>query len=151
MRADKIFEIPALDRTSSLVTTVSTSSTSSFVNSQQSTSTVTPASTVRLQEDVANFDQLNTDMSCQFNFGIGLCNDGEMSSKGKICHIARVWGIIEFHRDHVFFNISILLKTMVNLKKVYQVGEETCFSANLASPTSRSKWKATRIWKPNLS
>ena len=74
---------------------------------------------------------------------------GVISGKGKIYHIAKLWGIIDLgQHDHVFFDRSILAKCMVDLKKEYKVGEVLCFNAGPAPQTSRAKWKASKVWKP---
>ena len=72
------------------------------------------------------------------------------SGKGKIFHVAKLWGIIDLgEHEHVFFDRSIMSKPMDDLQKYYQVGETLCFNAILAHKTSRAKWKATQVWKEN--
>ena len=72
------------------------------------------------------------------------------SGKGKIFHVAKLWGIIDLgDHEHVFFDRSIMQRPMEDLQKYFQIGEILCFNAVLAHKTSRAKWKATRVWKEN--
>ena len=70
--------------------------------------------------------------------------------KGKIFHVAKLWGIIDLgDHEHVFFDRSIMQRPMEDLQKYFQIGEILSFNAILAHKTSRAKWKATRVWKEN--
>ena len=72
------------------------------------------------------------------------------SGKGKIFHVAKLWGIIDLgDHEHVFFDRSIMQRPMEDLQNYFQIGEMLCFNAILAHKTSRAKWKATRVWKEN--
>lgn len=72
------------------------------------------------------------------------------SGKGKIFHVAKLWGIIDLgEHEHVFFDRSIMQRPMEDLQKYFQIGEVLSFNAILAHKTSRAKWKATRVWKEN--
>lgn len=72
------------------------------------------------------------------------------TGKGKIFHVAKLWGIIDLgEHEHVFFDRSIMQKPMDDLQKHFQIGEVLCFNAILAHKTSRAKWKATHVWKEN--
>lgn len=74
---------------------------------------------------------------------------GAIIGKGRIYHIAKLWGIIDLgQHDHVFFDRSILPKSMLDLKKEYKVGQILCFKALPAPKTSRARWKAVKVWKP---
>lgn len=68
--------------------------------------------------------------------------------KGKIFHVAKLWGIIDLGKhEHVFFDKSIMRKAIDDLSKEYHVGEMLSFNAVLAPKTSRAKWRATHVWK----
>ena len=68
--------------------------------------------------------------------------------KGKVFHVAKLWGIIDLGKhEHVFFDKSIMRRPMDDLSKEFHVGEMLCFNAVLAPKTSRAKWRATHVWK----
>eukprot|EP00918_Siedleckia_nematoides_P077370 GHVU01169191.1.p1 GENE.GHVU01169191.1~~GHVU01169191.1.p1 ORF type:complete len:632 (+),score=60.51 GHVU01169191.1:168-2063(+) len=68
--------------------------------------------------------------------------------KGKVFHVAKLWGIIDLGKhEHVFFDKSILRKPVDDLQKDFGVGEILSFHAVLAAKTSRAKWRATHVWK----
>ncbi|KAK2151532.1 hypothetical protein LSH36_360g01011 [Paralvinella palmiformis] len=68
--------------------------------------------------------------------------------KGKVFHVAKLWGIIDLGKhEHVFFDKSIMVHPLDDLQKEYSVGETLYFNAVLAPKTSRAKWRATRVWK----
>lgn len=68
--------------------------------------------------------------------------------KGKIFHVAKLWGIIDLGKhEHVFFDKSIMQTNIDDLQKHYHVGEWLYFNAVLAPKTSRAKWRATQVWK----
>ena len=68
--------------------------------------------------------------------------------KGKIFHVAKLWGIIDLGKhEHVFFDKSIMQNNIDDLQKYYHVGEWLYFNAVLAPKTSRAKWRATQVWK----
>jgi len=68
--------------------------------------------------------------------------------KGKIFHVAKLWGIIDLGKhEHVFFDKSIMQVNIDDLQKYYHVGEWLYFNAVLALKTSRAKWRATQVWK----
>jgi len=70
--------------------------------------------------------------------------------KGKIFHVAKLWGIVDLGKhEHVFFDKSIMKKPIDDLQKEFKVGETLFFNAVLAPKTSRAKWKATHVWKEN--
>jgi hypothetical protein len=70
------------------------------------------------------------------------------SRKGKIFHVAKLWGIIDLGKhEHVFFDRSIYSKDCEDLQHDFQVGEILNFNAILAPKDSRAKWKATQIWR----
>jgi exonuclease 3'-5' domain-containing protein 1 len=71
-----------------------------------------------------------------------------MGRKGKIFHVAKLWGIIDLGRhEHVFFDKSIMTRPIDDLQRDYKVGETLYFNAVLAAKTSRAKWRATHVWK----
>ena len=68
--------------------------------------------------------------------------------KGKIFHVAKLWGIIDLGKhEHVFFDKSIMKKPIDDLQREYKVGETLYFNAVLALKTSRAKWRAVEVWK----
>ena len=68
--------------------------------------------------------------------------------KGKIFHVAKLWGIIDLGKhEHVFFDKSIMKRPLDDLQKEYRVGETLNFNAVLAPKTSRAKWRAIHVWK----
>ena len=68
--------------------------------------------------------------------------------KGKIFHVAKLWGIIDLGKhEHVFFDKSIMKRPIDDLQKEYKVGETLNFNAVLAPKTSRAKWRAIHVWK----
>ena len=69
---------------------------------------------------------------------------------GTISHVAKSWGIIEFNKDHVFFDISSLEPAFAGskLKKLFKVGDTVCFQAEVAAAESRAKYKAISVWLP---
>ena len=68
--------------------------------------------------------------------------------KGKIFHVAKLWGIIDLGKhEHVFFDKSIMKRPLDDLQKEYKVGETLNFNAVLAPKTSRAKWRAIHVWK----
>ena len=77
---------------------------------------------------------------------------GVIVGKGRIYHIAKLWGIIDLgQHDHVFFDRSILPKATLDMKKEFKVGQILCFKALPAPKTSRAKWKALSVWKASMS
>ena len=76
---------------------------------------------------------------------------GAIVGKGRIYHIAKLWGIIDLgQHDHVFFDRSILPKATLDMKKEFKVGQILSFKALPAPKTSRAKWKALMVWKPSF-
>jgi len=74
----------------------------------------------------------------------GPVNEG----KGKIFHVAKLWGIIDLgDHEHVFFDRSIMKQPMDDLQKHFEVGEMLSFRATPAHKSSRAKWKATHVWR----
>ncbi len=68
--------------------------------------------------------------------------------KGKIFHVAKLWGIIDLGKhEHVFFDKSIMKRPIDDLQKEYKVGENLNFNAVLAPKSSRAKWRAIHVWK----
>ena len=68
--------------------------------------------------------------------------------KGKVFHVAKLWGIIDLGKhEHVFFDKSIMRQQLDDLAKEFHIGELLCFNAVLAPKTSRAKWRATHVWK----
>ena len=68
--------------------------------------------------------------------------------KGKVFHVAKLWGIIDLGKhEHVFFDKSIMKKPIDDLQKDYKVGEILYFNAVLAPKSSRAKWKAIHVWR----
>jgi len=68
--------------------------------------------------------------------------------KGKVFHVAKLWGIIDLGKhEHVFFDKSIMIHPLDDLQKHYKVGDMLCFNAVMAPKSSRAKWRATRVWK----
>ena len=68
--------------------------------------------------------------------------------KGKIFHVAKLWGIIDLGKhEHVFFDKSIMKRPIDDLQKEYRVGEILNFNAVVAPKTSRAKWRAIHVWK----
>ncbi len=68
--------------------------------------------------------------------------------KGKIFHVAKLWGIIDLGKhEHVFFDKSIMKRPLEDLQKDFRVGETLNFNAVLAPKTSRAKWRAIHVWK----
>lgn len=72
--------------------------------------------------------------------------------KGRIYHVAKLWGIIDLGRhEHVFIDRSIFGKHVDDLHKILCVGEMACFDAIPAPKGSRARWRATKIWKEHES
>ena len=70
------------------------------------------------------------------------------TGRGTIFHVAKLWGIIDLGKhEHVFFDKSIMRRSMDDLTKYFRPGEVLCFNAVLALKTSRAKWRATHVWK----
>ena len=70
------------------------------------------------------------------------------TGRGSIFHVAKLWGIIDLGRhEHVFFDKSIMRRSMDDLTKYFRPGEILAFNAVLAPKTSRAKWRATHVWK----
>ncbi|XP_013412851.1 uncharacterized protein LOC106175412 [Lingula anatina] len=68
--------------------------------------------------------------------------------KGKIYHVAKLWGIIDLGKhEHVFFDRSIYHLPCTDFQGEFTVGEYLNFNAVLAPKVSRAKWRATAIWK----
>ncbi|XP_064632407.1 uncharacterized protein LOC135490815 isoform X2 [Lineus longissimus] len=68
--------------------------------------------------------------------------------RGKIFHVAKLWGIIDLGKhEHVFFDRSIYTQQCEDLQRDFQIGEMLNFNAVLAPKDSRAKWKATQIWR----
>jgi len=71
-----------------------------------------------------------------------------LTGKGKIFHVAKLWGIIDLgEHEHVFFDRSIMRRPMDDLQRHFHTGETLCFHAVLAHKSSRARWKATHVWK----
>jgi len=71
-----------------------------------------------------------------------------LTGKGKIFHVAKLWGIIDLgEHEHVFFDRSIMRRPMDDLQRHFRTGEILCFHAVLAHKSSRARWKATHVWK----
>jgi len=71
-----------------------------------------------------------------------------LTGKGKIFHVAKLWGIIDLgEHEHVFFDRSIMRRPMDDLQRHFHTGEMLCFHAVLAHKSSRARWKATHVWK----
>jgi len=71
-----------------------------------------------------------------------------LTGKGKIFHVAKLWGIIDLgEHEHVFFDRSIMRRPMDDLQRHFHTGEILCFHAVLAHKSSRARWKATHVWK----
>ena len=71
-----------------------------------------------------------------------------LTGKGKIFHVAKLWGIIDLgEHEHVFFDRSIMHRPMDDLQRHFHTGEMLCFHAVLAHKSSRARWKATHVWK----
>ena len=72
--------------------------------------------------------------------------------KGKIYHVAKLWGIIDLGKhEHVFIDRTIFGKAIDDLCKVLVIGETVCFDAIPAPKGSRARWRATRVWKEHES
>lgn len=72
--------------------------------------------------------------------------------KGKIFHVAKLWGIVDLGKhEHVFFDKSIMRKNLEDLQKEYHPGEVLCFNAIMAPRGSRAKWRAIQVWRENES
>lgn len=72
--------------------------------------------------------------------------------KGKIYHVAKLWGIIDLGRhEHVFIDRCIFGRHIDDLNRLLAVGETVCFDAIPAPKGSRARWRATRVWKENES
>lgn len=68
--------------------------------------------------------------------------------KGKIFHVAKLWGIIDLGKhEHVFFDKSIMRRPVEDLSKEYKPNETLYFHAVLAPKSSRAKWRATHVWR----
>lgn len=75
-----------------------------------------------------------------------------MSRKGRVYHVAKLWGIIDLGRhEHVFIDRCIFGKQLDDLNKVLTVGEMCCFDAIPAPKGSRARWRATKVWKEHES
>jgi len=71
-----------------------------------------------------------------------------LTGKGKIFHVAKLWGIIDLgEHEHVFFDRSIMQRAMDDLQRHFHIGELLCFHAVMAHKSSRARWKATHVWK----
>ena len=71
-----------------------------------------------------------------------------LTGKGKIFHVAKLWGIIDLgEHEHVFFDRSIMRRPMDDLQRHFHTGEMLSFHAVLAHKSSRARWKATHVWK----
>ena len=67
--------------------------------------------------------------------------------KGKIFHVAKLWGIIDLGKhEHVFFDKSIMRRPVEDLSKEYKPNDTLYFHAVLAPKSSRAKWRATHVW-----
>ncbi|XP_067683487.1 egalitarian protein homolog [Haliotis asinina] len=74
------------------------------------------------------------------------------SRKGKVYHVAKLWGIIDLGKhEHVFIDRTIFGKHIDDLNKLLRVGETVCFDAIPASKGSRARWRATKVWKEHES
>lgn len=72
--------------------------------------------------------------------------------KGKIFHIAKLWGIIDLGKhEHVFIDRTIFGKHIDDLNKLLKIGDMVCFDAIPAPKGSRARWRATKVWKENES
>lgn len=72
--------------------------------------------------------------------------------KGRIYHVAKLWGIIDLGRhEHVFIDRSIFGKHIDDLNKLLHVGEMCCFDAIPAPKGSRARWRAIKVWKEHES
>lgn len=72
--------------------------------------------------------------------------------KGKIFHVAKLWGIIDLGKhEHVFIDRTIFGKNVDDLNKLLKIGEIVCFDAIPAPKGSRARWRATKVWKENES
>lgn len=72
--------------------------------------------------------------------------------KGRIYHVAKLWGIIDLGRhEHVFIDRSIFGKQIDDLNKLLTVGEVVYFDAVPAPKGSRARWRAYKVWKENES
>ena len=70
------------------------------------------------------------------------------TGKGVIFHLEKKWGIIDLgDHDHVFFDLSIMLGNVEDLREFFRIGENLAFEAVKAVKPSRANWKATSIWK----
>ena len=70
--------------------------------------------------------------------------------KGKIFHVAKLWGIIDLGKhEHVFFDKSIMRRPVEDLSKEYRPNDTLYFHAVLAPKSSRAKWRATHVWGEN--
>ena len=68
--------------------------------------------------------------------------------KGKVFHVAKLWGIIDLGKhEHVFFDKSIMIHPLDDLQKDYKIGDTLFFNAVMAPKSSRAKWRATRVWR----
>ncbi|XP_046356742.1 egalitarian protein homolog [Haliotis rufescens] len=74
------------------------------------------------------------------------------SRKGKVYHVAKLWGIIDLGKhEHVFIDRTIFGKHIDDLNKLLRIGETVCFDAIPASKGSRARWRATKVWKEHES
>ena len=79
---------------------------------------------------------------------LALPSGRSLTGKGKIFHVAKLWGIIDLgEHEHVFFDRSIMRRPMDDLQRHFHTGEMLCFHAVLAHKSSRARWKATHVWK----
>ena len=65
----------------------------------------------------------------------------EKSSQRKFVSVFNQFG----KHEHVFFDKSIMRRSIDDLQKDFRIGETLHFNAILAPKTSRAKWKATQV------
>ena len=67
---------------------------------------------------------------------------------GTVFHVAKLWGIIDLGKhEHVFVDRTIFGKKVDDLNGLLKVGEMVTFNAIPAAKGSRSRWRATKVWK----
>ena len=72
--------------------------------------------------------------------------------EGTVFCVQKKWGIIDLgNHDHVFFDMSIMLGNVDDLRNHFQVGEVLGFEAVRAQKSSRANWRAIRVWKVDKS
>lgn len=72
--------------------------------------------------------------------------------EGTVFCVQKKWGIIDLgNHDHVFFDMSIMLGSVDDLRNHFQVGEVLGFEAVRAQKSSRANWRAIRVWKVDKS